>query len=288
MNHDSHESSAADTQRLYNDHRRAAQAMAGLILFRDNPATHVPDFNEDSHEGWLRYQMFRLKYELLEADSDGEHDTPQELSLAETMIAISSHLSDLATPGRPLTPERLLEIDPSLLKVVAQMDDDGFSWPDDATVFHDVLPEDFDDYAFGSKLVMAGRAYNNFPAVLSVNPSVPNEDENLISFMTRTKYFQYASKPYLARAHALEPEFMGALQRRMDTIGSAEEWQHSLYRAVTEEHPDPEDKILLRASRMAYQLLINLMRKDDLKTQAKRLLSSSQAEITDAVQELWT
>src|SRR5690606_12870537 len=129
-------------------------------------------------------------------------------------------------------------------------------------------PEDFDDYTFGSKLVYGGQAYNNFPAILSVKPNRPSEGENLVNFMTRVQLFQYATKPYLARAHALAPVFMDALQRRMSELPERSLWEKSLFRAVSEEHADSEDRILLRGSRLAYQLLINLMRSDDLATQA--------------------
>lgn len=284
MTSESYDASPHDIQRIHAQRRQAAQAMVRLIVLRGEQA---PNLEADSHEGWLRNQVFRLQHEALQLDPEGVHDTePRYLTLAETMV--HPRLEELAQPGRPLTRERLIQVDPTLLAVADRVDAEGIGWPTEDAVFHDVLPEDFDDFAFGRRLAEGGRAYNNFPALLSAIPSVPSEGEDIVSFMQRTKWYQYATKPYLVRAHMVEPEFMGALQRRMTEVGSAKDWQENLFRAVTEEHPDPEDQILLRASRLAYQLLINLMRADDLHVQAELLSMHTKQDITDAITELWT
>ncbi|MDQ5932672.1 MAG: hypothetical protein QG649_757 [Patescibacteria group bacterium] len=287
MTTDSAESSSEDIHRIRNEHRRASHALLQLSVLRDQDEYRTPTFDPDSQEGWLRNQVFRLHHELLNSDSYEELIEPRDVTLAE---ALSDHrLNDFATPGRALTRHRLMQIDPELCEIADQMEEQGIGWPDDeSAVGHDVIPEDFDDYTFGSKLVYGGQAYNNFPAILSVKPNRPSEGENLVNFMTRVQLFQDATKPYLARAHALAPVFMDALQRRMSELPERSLWEKSLFRVVSEEHADSEDRILLRGSRLAYQLLINLMRADDLATQATIVGTTTGKSITDPVEELWT
>ena len=286
MTSGSHESSGEYKKRLHAEHRRAAEAMVRIIALREADGHLSPELDPATYEGSVRSSLFSLQHDALQADFSEEFAEPRNPSLAESLM--SPHLADMAQPGRPLTRDRLLHLDPDLLRIAESMEEGGIDWPDDETVFHDVLPEDFDDHAFGLRLVDRGRAYNNFPAILTAEPAIPDQDEHMVDFMSRTKFFQYASKPYLIRAHALQPEFMGALQAEMARKGSTDEWAQSLYSAVTEEHPDPEDLILLRASRLAYQFLINLMRKDDLQIQGRVLTMSLQHEIADPVEELWT
>lgn len=286
MAHDSFEASDKAKHDARQAHRRAAQAMARLIALREPHELRSPNLDPDSYEGSLRQEVFRTQHNMLQQDPDAHDVLPVTLSLAETML--HPHLSDLAQPGRPLTRERLHQIDPALETTVDSMESKGIGWPDDDTVFHDVLPEDFDDHAFGRRLFDSRSAYNNFPAILSAAPALPNEGEAGIDFMSRTRLYQYATKPYLIRAHELLPDFMGTLQRTMEQQYPMEEWTASLQRAVLDEHPDPDDELLLRASRLAYQLLINLMRKDDLQIQAHLMTMSLQREITDPVVELWT
>lgn len=280
------ELSSDKLRRIHADRHRAERAMLQLIVLRDADGIKTPNLDPASHEGWVRSQVFRLQHESLLADPDGEYDTPRELSL-EAALA-NPILTTLAQPGRPLTPERLIEIDPSLLVVSSNMDAQGIGWPSSDNVFHDVLPEDFDDTSFGLRIVNEKYAYNNFPAILATYPNRPFKGEELLEFMNRTANYQYATKPYVARAHALQPDFMGALQSRMADMQSLSDWQASVFCAVNEDHPDPDDRILLRASRLAYQLLINLMRKDDLQIQSRLITLSMQQEITDPTKELWT
>lgn len=280
------ESTAENKKQLHISHRRAAEAMMRIIALRDVSKYRSPNLDPDSYEGSVRQRLFALQHQALDADPKGEYAEPLHRTLAESLM--NPYLSDMAQPGRPLTRDRLVHLNPELRDVADRMNTLGVGWPDDETVFHDVLPEDFDDYAFGRRLADRGRAYNNFPAILTASPSLPETGESMIDYMNNTKLFQYASKPYLIRAHALQPEFMGSLQAIMEIRGSTDQWAESLYRAVTDEDPDPEDQILLRASRMSYQLLINLMRKDDLQIQARLLTMSMHREITDPIEELWT
>jgi hypothetical protein len=281
-----HEHAVEHARQLHGRHRKASEAMMCIIALRNDEGRRSPDLDPNSYEGHIRADVFRLQHDLLQLDPEEKYAESRHKSLAESLT--SPYLYEMAQPGRPLTRDRLMQLDPQLIEVADRMETEGIGWPDDETVFHDVLPEDFDDFAFGRRLVERGRAYNNFPAILRAEPSTPNENENMVEFMNRTKFFQYASKPYLVRAHAIQPEFMGALQSLMDHQGSADDWAASLYDAVTHEYPDPDDRILLRASRIAYQLLINLMRSDDLQTQGRLLTMTARHEITDPIVELWT
>lgn len=287
MAHESFEASEKAKQETRREHRRAVQAMLRLIALREPHEYRTPNLDPESHEGALRLEVFRTQHEMLLQDPHAHDIISVNQSLAETLL--HPRLNDLAEPGRPLTKERLRTIDPAFLAVAESMEAKGLGWPDDETIFHDVLPEDYDDHAFGRRLLEGGsRAYNNFPAILSTAPALPAEGEEGIDFMSRTRLFQYATKPYLIRAHELMPDFMGTLQRIMQQKYPMAEWTDSLQRAALDEHPDPEDVLLLRASRLAYQLLINLMRKDDLQTQARIMTMSLHHEITDPHVELWT
>ncbi len=285
MTHDSHESSPERIRQLYDTHHRATKAMLQRVVLHDG----LDD--TDQHDGGrldttIQRAIGHTEEVIARLDPTGEYKPDRPLSLVETMV--NSRLEDLAMPGRPLTVDRLQHIDPMFAEIAESMNQTDVGWPDDETVFHDVLPEDYDDQAFGRALVQNRACYNNFPAILAAEPSLPKDDEDMMTYMLRTKLYMYASKPYLVRAHALQPEFMGAFQRTMAERSSMNAWVNSLYMAVTEEHPDPEDQVLLRASRLAYQLLINLMRKDDLQIQAKLMTTSMQREITDPVVELRT
>jgi hypothetical protein len=287
MAHDSFDASDEARQQARNAHQRAAKAMVRLIALREPHEHKTPNLDPKSYEGSLRLEVFRTQHEMLQYDPNAHETMSATPSLAETLL--HPHLHDFAQPGRPLTRERLHQIDPKLEAAVDSMESKGVGWPDDETVFHDVLPEDFDDYAFGRRLVESNMAYNNYPAILSAAPALPNEGENSFDFLNRTRLYHYATKPYLIRAHELMPDFMGALQHTLEQRQfPMEEWRASLQRAVLDDHPDPDDQLLLRASRLAYQLLINLMRKDDLQTQARIMTMSSQSDITDPIVELWT
>lgn len=285
MTHDSGESSPDHIHRLYDTHHRATKAMLQRVVLHDGLD------EADQHDGGrldatIRNALMHTEEAIATLDPTGEYKPDRPLSLVETMV--DSHLEDLAMPGRPLTIDRLRHISPAYAEIGEAMSQTIIGWPDDETVFHDVLPEDYDDQAFGKGLVDNRACYNNFPAILAAEPSQPKEGEDMMAYMLRTKLYMYASKPYLARAHALQPEFMGAFQRTMAERSSMNAWVSSLYMAVTEEYPDPEDQVLLRASRLAYQLMVNLMRKDDLQIQAKIMTTSMHREITDPVVELRT
>jgi hypothetical protein len=287
MTRDSQESSPEDIKQIYEKHRRATRAMLERIVLRGPHGSREQSDEEAEMEESIRSAILSTEEAILRLDPDEEHRPDVPRSLVEAM-ANSTHLEDLAMPGRPLTAGRLLQIDPALVSVAETMNDNDICWPDDDTVFHDVLPEDFDDMAFGSKLAWNRAHYNNFPAIISTKPSRPEEGEDIVAFWSRTKSYQYATKPYLMRAHALQPEFMDVLQRTMEDHYGMQDWVDRLYQSVTETDPDPEDLVLLRASRLAYQLLINLMRKDDLQTQGRIMTTSLQHEITDPITELFT
>jgi hypothetical protein len=287
MAHHSSESSPADKQEAYRLNRRASQAMVRLIALREPEDYQNPNLDPESYEDFLRREVFRTHAEVLRLDPEGNDAEPANLSLAETML--HPHLSKLAQPGQPLTRERLSEINPAYLEVADVMERQGFSWPDSDVAFPGALPENFNDEMFGRRVLeKRGSGYNNYPAIISAEPALPKADETTFEFMQRTRLYQYATKPYLIRAHTLMPEFMGELQATLQENYPMNEWVESLLRAVVDEHPDPEDALLLRASRLAYELLINLMCKDDLEIQGRLMKLSLQQEITDPIIELWT
>lgn len=286
MAHESFEASDEANQQARHDHRLAALAMVRLIALREPHEHKTPNLDPESYEGALRLEVFRTQHTMLQQDPNAHDIISVTSSLAETVL--HPHLNEFARPGIPLTGERLHHIDPALDAVVGAMERKGIGWPDDDNAFSDTLPEDFNDDMFGHQILEGGSAYNNFPAILSTAPAVPIEGESSVDFMARTRLFQYATKPYLIRAHTLMPDFMGTLQRTIERPYPLEEWTAALQRAVFDDHPDPDDRLLLRASRLAYQLLINLMRKDDLQTQARLMTMSLQHDITDPRTELWT
>lgn len=287
MTSDSQESSQKHIQELHQKHRRATRAMLNHLVVRSHEDyKHLPILDDESLQNDIRAAIWSTEYELVQADPDRLNRPDAPLNLAEAMA--NSHLEDLATPGRPLTIDRLLHIDPKLVPIADRIAETDISWPSDETVFHDVLPSDYDDYAFAFRLAEGSGAHNNFPKLLMTAPSYPEPGEHYIAFMHRTPMHHYATKPYLARAYALQPEFMLALQSAMAKINSPQEWRQRLLDASENDDADPEDLVLLRASRLSYQLLINLMRSDDNKTQAKITTMSLHNTITNPVEELWT
>lgn len=284
MTSDSHESPDKNIQDLYRTQRRATTAMLTRVALRVGEPV-LPNVEDDTLENSIRAAIWKHGRLIEAADPDRLLAPDKPLNLAEAMAG--SPLNELATPGRPLTMDRLRQIDPGLVPDAESMKDSVVSWPDDDTVFHDVLPADYDDYAFAHNLSLKSKAHNNFPKLLMTRPSFPEKGEDFMSFGKRTKMFQYATKPYLARAYALQPDFMKALQTNLAATDSPQVWREQLM-AAAEEDADPDNKLLLRASRLAYQLLINLMRSDDNQIQSDIISLSLSHEITDPVQELWT
>jgi hypothetical protein len=229
-------------------------------------------------------------------------ETPPPSSLEYVLRRHEDELTLLAEPGKPLTRERLSAIAPHLLEVVDTAEAEGIRWPDDETAVHiqsgahlatyvDVGSEEADQLFMFE--VLAGlrdkkkRGFNNLPVILSMLPRRPSEDENRTDYLRKKD--SYSIKPYLWRAHMLNPEFMEALQEAVAAKGGTASWSEAMFQGAVEAEDYPHDAALLRASRLGYKLLANLMRSDDRQRQDEWLghYPVTKAVISDPEQELW-
>ena len=205
--------------------------------------------------------------------------------LEEALARHEGLLTLLAEPGHALTEQRLLKRISASASILELARGDGLEWPTADTAVPTHLDARsrryFDDDPFqadshfalevmaGQTYLEEGRGFNNFPVILWSEPFRP---EGVADFMQRMAknpaQATYESKPYLLRAHALMPEFMGALQRSVASYGTLAKWNNALERGGIEPEEYPADAVLLRSSRLAYGLLANLMRTDDLQRQA--------------------
>ena len=217
------------------------------------------------------------------------YDDPGFQRLAEALA--DPRIAELTATDRPLTREHLEGIDSTLLAAVEDTVADGLEWPTDDTavaVSGDDEPYYDDARSFGERAVRDRATYNNFPIILAAKPNRPHEGEGMMEFMHRDRLYSYVTKPYLHRAHAVAPEFMGALQRIVKADFSMADWVDALSRAVIDEQPDPKDELMLKASKAAYDLCVNLMRRDDLQIQYRMLGMSTDMTIDDPTLELRT
>lgn len=215
-------------------------------------------------------------------------------------------LEELARPGAVLTRERLAEIESamgvSLLDAVDQAEASGIPWPDERTGMRVVagghverhIENEQSDREF-AQAVMAegGRAFNNFSALLHAVPIRPEADESPSAFFAAHPSMldvTYGTKPYLWRSHAIAKDFMEALQHEVAVVGEGgmSNWKDRIIQGMADPEGNPHDAAVLRASRIAYVLFINLMRSDDPELQYEWLGMGGAAEITDPEEELWT
>ena len=241
-----------------------------------------------------------------------EHgERPEPLSLERLLRRDEHELKSLAEPGRPLTRDRLRDINELLLEVADDADRVGIGWPDETSVISVanegvvarlIATEQLQaDWRFTAEILAeeseviddtVGRVgFNNFPALLRSRPVRPQEGETIGDFMaSNPSEALYGSKPYLWRAHMLKPDFMEALNAEVVRHGGPHGWNAALLRAAADPEHHPQDVALLRASRLAYVMLANLMRVDDLERQYDWLGFESEhiPTITDPDVELWT
>lgn len=205
--------------------------------------------------------------------------------LEEVLARNECLLTSLAEPGHPLTEQRLVKRLPEAPALIEQAKQEGLDWPTAETSvpvlvgarsrrYFDTDPIHADsqfalEVMAGQTYEEEGRGFNNFPVILWSKPFRP---EGVADFMQRMAVnpaqATYESKPYLLRAYELVPDFMGALQRSVASYGTLSKWNNALERGGIEPEDYPADAVLLRSSRLAYGLLMNLMRTDDLKRQA--------------------
>lgn len=221
--------------------------------------------------------------------ADVVFDDPDFSDLADALA--DPNISRLTQADQPLTRERLDEVLSDGDEIIETAEANGLKWPDDATAVVSGDPTDpyyDDEQTFGERTIINTAVYNNFPIILASEPDLPRNGEDMMAFMRRARFYAYASKPYLHRAHLVAPEFMGALQRVVQASYGMDDWRKSLSRAVSEELPDPKDTLLLHASKAAYELCINVMRTDDLQIQYELLGLTTTDVIEDPALELRT
>jgi hypothetical protein len=227
-------------------------------------------------------------------------------SLERALAQNETRLSVLAQPGHPLTADRLRGRIPLAAEIVAEAETTGIDWPTRETAVplhlearsreffvsnatkadaHFALEASHGRYA-GRGI----RGFNNFSAILRSQPYKPAGRQDFQRAMNADPSAAlYGSKPYLLRAYLVAPEFMSALQAAVKNTGGSSEWNDAIVRGGLEPDEYPEDARLLRASRLAYGLLGNLMRTDDLRRQSEWLgFGSTQQLINNFETELWT
>lgn len=219
-----------------------------------------------------------------------------------------SRLELMAAPDRPLTVSRLEEIGHPRAYIAQDLSTSDLAWPDDLSSVPLAFPSRFSrlltktgraaDEAFIEPILAAGkgnwdRAFNNFPAILQCEPYRPTSRDTFMSLMgENVMKAAYASKPYLHRAWALEPELMSALQQEMTLLEGpvTVEWPRIMVEGVVSGRSlYPFQDAFLRSSRLAYGLLINLMRQDD-STRQRSWLPDYPGEsglVDDPERELW-
>lgn len=241
-----------------------------------------------------------------------EHgERPESLSLERLLRRDKHELKLLAEPDCPLTRDRLRDINELFLEVVDEADHAGIGWPDETSavaipsegiVTRLIATEQLQaDWRFTAEIIAeesevidgtVGRVgFNNFPALLRSRPIRPQEGESIGDFMANNPSAAlYGSKPYLWRAYMLKPDFMEALNAEVVRHGGPHGWNAALLRAAADPEHHPQDVALLRASRLAYVMITNLMRADDLERQYDWLGFESEhtPTITDPDVELWT
>lgn len=215
-------------------------------------------------------------------------------------------LTAMAQPNHPLTLERMRGRVPMAADIVTEATHTGIDWPTKDSAVPSRLnvksreyflaDAERSDTHFTYEVVQGQRSrhsyhgFNNFPAILRSKPYKPQNRHDFQQAMSADPSGAlYGSKPYLLRAYMVAPEFMGALQSSVKACGGSAEWGEAMIRGGLEPDEYPADAALLRSSRLAYGLLSNLMRSDDLQRQSQWLgFGTTQQAISDPHVELWT
>lgn len=239
-------------------------------------------------------------------NSPEHRSRPAGASLEQIIRRDERLLTRLAAPGHALTPERMSGQVPSAKRMVEYAVSRGIDWPTrDSAVPARISPRMHDyfipdaaqaDAHFvyeairGRRGTTGARGFNNFSAILRSAPYKPESREDFQRVMQRNpSEALYGSKPYLLRAYLVAPEFMSSLQQTVAECGGSSEWHDALMRGGLEADIYPKDAALTRGSRLAYGLLANLMRTDDLARQSQWLgFKSSAPAVSDPETELWT
>jgi len=204
---------------------------------------------------------------------------PTDDSLERVLQRHEADLVEFAKPGQPLTLERLRVYLPEAEQLVRSAEEVGIAWPDIETSVQRTVKRTYflrdpekADLNFAQEIyhrVVTGeknRGFNNFPALLAQTPFRPDLEQGPAFWQGRElNGMGYAIKPYLHRAYVIQPEFMLALQKSVrESEYLLEGWQNAVYEGAMDPGGDPRKAALARGSRLAYGMLANLMRKDDL------------------------
>lgn len=228
-------------------------------------------------------------------------------SLGELLSSHEEELTFFAEAGRQLTFDRLRLVAPEAAEGIEHSLPEDLEWPTDASsvepgeevfdVFSNEIEPKKADNLFAEEVRLGlvrgtnQRGYNNFTAIIGSKPHLPTEAAWFMeAFHENPAAAIYGTKPYLVRAHLLLPEFMGALQQEVSALGGQAEWNEAILLGDENPYKYPKAARLLRASRLSYGVLVNLMRRDDAVRHAKwlGLDGSSMRDIEDPRIELWT
>lgn len=228
-------------------------------------------------------------------ESDTQSDPFRRLEAI--LRANSARLEALvALPDEPLTVEVLQGIDPEYARVAETTARTALQWPDEESAvglpdgsFVRRLYDDKPDQAFVQPIRVQDDEveshYNNFFILLKTVHSIPSED-SMKQYLEDGDIaaFAYGTKPYIARAYALEPEFMKTLQEATATVSDMTKWNETMYEGWLDPDFSPDKATLLRATRIAYVMLARLMRRDDTRIQAA-MLRLPQSETKPAIND---
>lgn len=238
-----------------------------------------------------------------------EHGDIHHVPSLEIMLEREEHrLTLMAEPGRVLIPERLAEHVSSAEQIVARAESEGIAWPTLETAvpypmdarsrefFLDDAEKSDKEFAYealaGFTAGHGQRGFNNFPAIIGAKPYQPHMLSTVIKTMSMHSgllHATYGSKPCLLRAYRVAPEFMASLQEAIVDTGGMTEWIEAMLQGSLEPEESPKEVALLRSSRLAYGLLMNLMREDDRQRQNDWLYGSrGDVVISDPETELWS
>jgi hypothetical protein len=239
-----------------------------------------------------------------------EFEPQQQLSLEAILLRDREQLETFARPCVPITYERMLkdsfEFNPGLdAEDISQKAHNlGVLWPGESTAvrtengFLNFLSGDDADTIFAQEALKffishnnKDDTFNNFPILIrsnvDLNEKVTNgtlaADQQMLDFQSGIDAI-YARAPYLIRARILAPEFMSALQQEVSECVSPIMWSERIIEGLDE---GSKHKSLLTGSRIAYALLANVMRVDDLQIRQKRYGRPVNAPyISDPIAEL--
>lgn len=207
-------------------------------------------------------------------------------------------LEVLTASADPLTAERLMTIDPRFGSIAEDVRETELQWPDDSSsvvASADAQIRKFSgeegNWEFIKPMFKQGSSeYNNFFLRIGTPHSYPSETilNDFLQKADDLTLLVYGTKVYVERAHRLLPDFMNELQKATAEVGAMQSWTEAMCLGHFDPDEYPDNRVLLDATRFAYVLLGQLMRKDDYKIQKAllRMPTEGSSEILDPDSEL--